>query len=238
MFTQREKNVAQELKRHHSLSTTDSDEFALGNILVADGQITRAHLDNALLQQLTSGLRLGEELIKNGHASESQVESGLLLQRKLVKNAAVITMSLAAMLPIITPVAEAASTNAAMPVSVSVIARAKIQTGYQVSQLVIRKSDIARGYIEIPSAMQFSVSTNSHNGYLMQFDPVGNMFKSVEVSGLGTVITLGADGGTIVQRGVVQQSQTHALSFRFMLSPDITPGTFPWPLHLSVRPLA
>lgn len=237
MFTLREKNVAQELKRHHALAPSESEEFALGNILVADGQITRAHLDNALLLQRTSGLRLGEELIKNGHASESQVEGGLLLQRKLVKNAAVITFSLAAMLPVITPVAEAATTNTVMPVTVSVIAKAEIQTSYQVSQLVIKKSDIVRGYIEIPAAMQFLVSTNSHHGYILHFDPVGILFKSVEVSGFGKDITLGADGGTIVQRGIVSHNQTHSLSFRFMLNTDIAPGTFPWPLHLSVRPL-
>jgi hypothetical protein len=71
----------------------------------------------------------------------------------------------------------------------------------------------------------------------MQLHPVGNLFQSVHVEGLGNAVQLGADGGAIVQRGPQASNQTHELSFRFILHPGTTPGTYPWPLLLSVRGL-
>jgi hypothetical protein len=71
----------------------------------------------------------------------------------------------------------------------------------------------------------------------MQFHPVGNLFESVHVDGLGNTVQLGADGGAIVQRGAQASNLTHELSFRFDLHPDTAPGTYPWPLLLSVRGL-
>jgi hypothetical protein len=85
--------------------------------------------------------------------------------------------------------------------------------------------------------LRFSVITNSRSGYLMQFHPVGNVFESVQVGGLGNIIQLGADGGAIVQRGPQTPNLEHELSFRFTLHPDTTSGTYPWPLLLSVRAL-
>ena len=54
---------------------------------------------------------------------------------------------------------------------------------------------------------------------------------------LGNTVQLGADGGAIVQRGPQAPDQTHELGFRFNLHPDTTPGSYPWPLMLSVRGL-
>lgn len=238
MFTQHEQNLSIELQRWKTGKASAASEFSLGNILVADGQITRAQLDEALLNQVSSGLRLGEELIKHGHASKIQVDIGLMMQRKFVRNALAITLGLASITPVMTPWAEAALTSAALPVTASVIANAKIQTQYQVPQLKITQADIARGYVEVPAAMRFSVATNSRSGYLMEFHPVGNLFKSVEIAGLGNPVNLGADGGAIVQRGPLPPTLTHELGFRFTLQADTLPGNYPWPLQLSVRPVS
>lgn len=238
MFTQHEKKVALALKRQHSVAPGKTAEFALGKILLAGGQITQEHLDQALHNQRGSGLRLGEELIKSGHVNQSQVDIGLLLQRKLIRNALIFSMSLAALPPMVAPLAEAATMSAAMPVSATVIANAKANVEHEVTQIKVLQSDITRGYIDVAGAMRFSVLSNSPNGYLMVFNPVGMLFKSVEVSGLGNIISLGIDGGAIVQRGLATPGQTHELSFRFMLNPDVSPGTYSWPLQLSVRPLA
>jgi hypothetical protein len=107
----------------------------------------------------------------------------------------------------------------------------------QATQLNIYRGDVERGVVDIPAAMRFSVMTNSHSGFLLEFDPVGNIFESVQVSGLGNEVQLGADGGTIVQRGPSSPIQAHELSFRFVLRPDVQPGNYPWPLSLSVRAL-
>jgi hypothetical protein len=160
----------------------------------------------------------------------------LLLQRNLAVYALAVAVGLAP-LATLPRVAEAAQANATMPVSVTVTANAKMRSSYQATQLNITEADVARGYVNIPAASLFSISTNSRSGFLLEFHPVGNIFESVEVSGLGNPLQLGADGGTIVQRGLPAPNLTHELSFQFTLSQDIKPGSYPWPLQLSVRAL-
>jgi len=71
----------------------------------------------------------------------------------------------------------------------------------------------------------------------MEFNPIGNIFESVKVSGVGNEVKLDADGGNIVQRGLSYANLNHELSFRFTLNQDIKAGSYPWPLVLKVRAL-
>jgi len=237
VLTRRERNVNLDLHRQpQGDKNAGAGQYALGRILVADGQITPEQLECALRRQAASGLRLGEELIQAGHASRSQVDGGLQMQRKLLAYALVAAVALVP-LAVISNAAEAAQKIAALAVSATVVASARVRMDYQATELKIGLADIARGYIEIPVASRFSVRTNSRAGYLMQFHPVGNLFESVQVKGLGELVQLGHDGGAIVQRGTQPPGLTHELSFRFTLSSDTQPGLYPWPLLLTVRPL-
>jgi hypothetical protein len=237
MLTRQEKAVFHELRRPHGVAPPASNAFFLGNILVASGKITRDQLDSALRNQRASGRLLGEELIEAGHASKGQVEVGLLLQKKLIAYALAFATGMAPLAPMM-PSAQAAQSSAALQVSAMVIANAKVQTSYRATQIEISAADVARGQVEVPAALRFSVATSKGTpGYLMQFHPVGNLFQSVQVDGLGDTIRLGADGGDIVQRDLQASNQTHELSFRFTLHPDTAPGNYPWPLLLSVRAL-
>jgi hypothetical protein len=55
----------------------------LGDILVANGQITREQLASALSTQRKSGRRLGDELVAAGYVSHSVVARALRIQRRL-----------------------------------------------------------------------------------------------------------------------------------------------------------
>jgi hypothetical protein len=160
----------------------------------------------------------------------------LLLQQKFVAYTLSLAIGLAP-LPSILPSALAAQSTAAMPVSVMVIASAELKTIYQAKQIEISAADVARGQVEVPAALRFSVATSEKAGYIMQFHPVGSVFKSVQVNGLDNTVQLGADGGSIIQRIPQASNQTRELGFRFILDPATTPGAYPWPLALSVRPL-
>ena len=215
---------------------TSQNRFFLGNILVASGKISQIQLDTALLSQHASGRRLGEELVFAGHVSQRQVEVGLRLQKKFIAYALALTTGLAPLFPVMSS-AQAAQSSAAMQVSVRVVAIAKLQTGYQARQIEISAADVARGQVEVAAASRFSVLTHLGAGYLIQLDPIGHVFESVHVEGLGNAVQLGADGGAIVRRGPQASDLTHELSFRFILHPATRPGTYPWPLLLSVRGL-
>jgi hypothetical protein len=54
----------------------------LGDILVANGQITRDQLASALASQRQSGLRLGEELVAAGYVTRSVISRALRIQRR------------------------------------------------------------------------------------------------------------------------------------------------------------
>jgi len=236
LLTQSERDVVLEFQRNHGGAALVSGELALGNILVTSGQVTRSQLRNALRRQEVTGRRIGEELIEAGHVSQSQVETGLRLQRKLIISALIVAVGLGPN-AVIASTSEGAQASSAMPVSVTVIANAKIRNEYQVTQLKVTESDVSRGYVDIQDASRFSVSTNSRVGYLLEFHPVSHLFESVEVSGLGSPVQLGADGGAIVQRGPLPPSLTHVLGFRFHLSQNTLPGNYPWPLLLSIHTL-
>lgn len=236
VLTQRERDVVLEFQRRQAGAVPVAGKLYLGNILVATGQITRAQLEDALRRQVATGRRLGEELIEAGHVRKGQIECGLLLQRKLGTYALIVATMLAR-LTTMAPSAEAGQTSASMQVSVAVIANTKVRTDHQATQLKITEADVTRGYIEVPAASRFLVSTNSRSGYLMEFYPIGNLFESVQIKGLGNTAQLGADGGTIVQREPLLRNMTHELSYRFILRPDTPPGNYQWPLLLSVRPL-
>lgn len=212
-----------------------TDVKKLGAILVETGQITRAQLKYALRRQAATGRRLGAELIEACQINKGQIEDGLLLQRKLVADALIMATMLAPLASTV-PSAEAGQ-SASMQVSAAVIANTKVRTDYQAAQLKITGADVTRGYIDAPAASRFLVSTNSRSGYLMEFHPVGNLFESVQIEGLGNAVRLGADGGTIVQRAPLLPNMTHELSYRFILRPDAPSGSYQWPLLLSVRPL-
>ncbi len=233
-LTQREKTVVTQFKSNQTNRGLISGEFALGNILVANGQISRPQLDSALREQIKSGRRLGEELITAGHANAGQIENGLSMQRKLVAYALAVSVGFS---PVVATTAEAAQTSAAMGVSVTVVAHAKMQTMFQETQLKISKDDVVRGFVEVAAASRFSVSTNSQSGYLLEFYPIGEIFESVQIGGLGSAVQISAEGGAIVQRGQLLVNFTHELSFRFTLRADVLPGNYPWPLQLSVRAL-
>jgi hypothetical protein len=234
LLTKRERAAILEFQRRQTGAATVSGKFALGNILVASGQITRDQLESALLRQATSGRRLGEELIDASQASVGQIESGLLLQKRLITYALKVTLGLAPLVTLL-PSAEAVQKHAALAVSVTVIANARMQPSYQATQLTITEADVARGYVEVAAASRFSVRTNSRTGYLMEFHPLTDIFESVHVAGLGSAVQFGADGGSVVQRSLTASNLDHELSFRFTLRSQARPGLYPWPLQLSVR---
>jgi hypothetical protein len=224
-----------DLQRQPKVAIPESREVQLGAILVATGQITQAQLDGALLGQASSGRRLGEELVAGGHASTHQIERGLLVQRRLVARALVVATLIAP--PVLSALPVQAAQSSLMQVSAVVIANIKLDSRHQATELKITEADLVRGYVDVPAASRFVVSTNSRTGYRMDFHPIGELFESVHIHGLADPASLGADGGTIVQRGVPQANTTHELSYRFTLRAGVQPGSYQWPLLLSVRVL-
>ena len=122
-------------------------------------------------------------------------------------------------------------------VSATVRAVADIELQSAPSNLLISDRDIRRGYIDIIQPTQFTVRSNSANGFALEVMTVAPMLTSMTIQGMDSELSLGAEGGTIVQRWQRPQTVAVALRFRFVLAPGLQAGNYPWPLRLAVRPL-
>lgn len=107
---------------------------------------------------------------------------------------------------------------------------------YQQMQLTVTPADVARGYVEVSAASRFTVTTNNRAGYYLNFQPRAEIFRSVAISGPGVSIEIGAGGGTIIQGGAENgiARTLLELGYRFYLNEGVQPGSYSWPLSVSV----
>ena len=218
----------------HNNSAPASADHAprLGEILVAQGKITREQLAIALERQKTSGRRLGEELVKAGFVQRAVVSRALRMQRRIVFGA--LTTIAAST---ISPHLHAGAVRSQIAVTAFVPAQAVAQVVTQMGQITVTAADIARGYVDVPGASQLKVTSNNAAGFVVDFFSRLPIFTSVKISSSGGSAELGPDGGAIVERGGKGRDMPLNLSYRFNLGAQVQPGTYPWPLSLSVRPL-
>lgn len=131
----------------------------------------------------------------------------------------------------------AADNRATFMVQATVAPAASIQLSSQPPPIAISTADLARGYAEVNTPMGMQVRSNSRQGYMLDVLPLSPLFTTVAIRGLGADVSVGADGGTIVQRWQHAQTIDLALTYRFYLAPGLAPGKYPWPLRLRVRAL-
>jgi hypothetical protein len=122
-------------------------------------------------------------------------------------------------------------------VSVTVRSVANIELLTAPAGLEISAADLRRGYIDVLQPTQFTVRSNSPNGFALEVLTVAPMLSSMVVERLDSDQALGKDGGTIVQRWQKPQAVNLSLTYRFALAPGLIAGSYPWPLRLMVRPL-
>lgn len=145
----------------------------------------------------------------------------------------------AAAIGMLAPASAAASgPEAKLLVTATVLKRASLQVLNQPSSVVVTAADIARGYVDVPAPAQVAISSNTSQGYVLEFASQGDFMRQILVRGLGTDVQLSPAGGTVVQNstgaGVIRT--TLSLGFRFFLSDTARQGTYAWPMRLSVLP--
>jgi hypothetical protein len=242
LITERELEAILEFQHHQCGESPASARLRLGEILVATGQITRGQLDAALIRRKETEKKLGDLLVEAGAVQPHQVARGLKLQEKLVTAAILAVLSFAAVGSTKEFPAGGFPSNtdhAVVRVSATVAPRATVKVIYQLPAVVITDADIGRGYVDVPSASRIEVRNNSRAGYLLIFTEIGGavpIFDQVHLKGSGLEIQIGPNGGWIPQP-YVRDTVTMELSYRFILSKNIRPGTYDWPLYLSARPM-
>lgn len=163
----------------------------------------------------------------------TQTRQGLSVNRNLSRLSAGVLLVGASGMPFL-PQAGAADT-AKLSVMARVATFFRMQVEHQAAALTITANDIQRGYVDIPAASNFSVFTNSQGGFIIDFHPRGDVFLSVLVSGLQSLVEIGVQGGSVLNNTPYGRTTVHRLGYRFMLRPDLQPGDYAWPLAISVR---
>jgi hypothetical protein len=163
-----------------------------------------------------------------------QMTHGLTSQRKVIIAALLAALSLGSAPAVQNAVAEPRTTKLTVMARVATFFR--MQISHQAAALTLTEVDIERGYVEVPAASDFSVITNALVGFAIDFRPRSDVFRSVLVTGLQNPIEIGAHGGTAMNNVPHGRTTFHRLGYRFVLRPDLQPGSYPWPLEISVRP--
>lgn len=164
---------------------------------------------------------------------ERQVTHARPLRRKLVMAVLIAAISLVSAPAMQNAYAQSHTTNLRIMARVATFFR--MQVDHQAAALTITARDIERGYVEVPAASNFSVITNTQDGLVIDFLPCSDVFRSVLVTGLQNAIEIGAQGGTARHNVPHGRTTLHQLGYRFLLRPDLQPGSYPWPLQISVR---
>jgi hypothetical protein len=122
-------------------------------------------------------------------------------------------------------------------VGASVRAVARFELTQVPATLEISVRDAAQGFVDVPETTQLSIDSNSAQGFALEFLTVAPLFSAMSVQGLDGEAALSAEGGTVVQRWQHAHPVNLSLRYRFMLTPGLSAGTYPWPVRISVRPL-
>jgi len=219
-----------------------SVRFRLGEILVATGRITREQLEAVLARQQLTKKNIGDLLLESGVVEPQQLARGLRLQEMLVTAALVAALSMAdiAGAQEIQRVSDSPATGSArIRVTATVASHATLRVLRQERTLVVTPEDVARGYVDAPAASRIEVRNNHRGGCLLAFERIAGpdaSFGNVSVRGFEREVEIGPAGG-FVPHSYAPTPIMEELSYRFSLERGARPGTYPWPLQISVRPM-
>jgi hypothetical protein len=240
LITRSELDAVLKFQQYQETKAETSVQLRLGELLVATKQISRDQLEDALSQQKVSREKIGDILVKAGHIKPHQLSYGLKLQNKLLTAALIAVLSLAPWSNTQSSESfpqDTTSSNIIISATQEVQSHTALKIVSQDSELIVTYADILRGYVDISFATHIEIRNENLAGYLVVFNGVSGPFKEVVVKGLGREAQISSCGGWISQPYNGRDPVMIELSYRFILSEDAQPGTYAWPLTISVSPI-
>lgn len=232
-LTLTERDLIVEFQRYQAGAAPASDKLRLGRILVSTGEISEGQLSETLGRARSAGRRIGDELVAEGHLSPERLERALTLQRRLVVTA--LTAALFPASAIYTKQAKAADARGYMTITATVVDTMTMRAVYQATDLVITAEDVARGYVDVPAASRFEIGNKGP--CVFEFRRTGTLFRSFRVTLPEGTAQFGAEGGTLLQKSRSAGVARVDVSYRFDLDPGVKPGTYRWPLSITILPM-
>jgi hypothetical protein len=128
-------------------------------------------------------------------------------------------------------------TSAKIMITATVRERTTMTVLKQIPDIVVTPADIMRGYVDIYAATRISVRSNNPAGYLLAFEDLSgpsSIFNSVNVRVGAREVQFSQNRGLVSQPYVRSAAVTLDVSYRFLLTKDAQPGTYRWPLMITI----
>ena len=132
-------------------------------------------------------------------------------------------------------VANADSSTRTVQVTAQVVARAIVTVDRQPASIDVTEADIARGYLDVPTPLQWRGQTNSRRGYLLQVTNESDVFSAVNLAFAGTEMNVGQQSW--VARPYVPGGESLTVQVRLILRASTQPGRHLLPISVSATPL-
>jgi hypothetical protein len=134
------------------------------------------------------------------------------------------------------PVGAGGSTST-LTVSATILPFTRLEAVSAPRTVTIGLQDVERGWVDVDTPVQVSVTSNHPRGALLLVAPTSEYIERTDVSGLGRVVLVGRNGGFVALpgSGAGRQRTDHLLRFRLFLAKATPPGTHAWPIQLSAQ---
>ena len=131
--------------------------------------------------------------------------------------------------------AEAAGSQRVL-VSATIMPRMSLTAARHATAVNVTERDIARGFVEVASAAQFDLTSNTASH--LEVAGGGDWFRTVRVIGLpGAPLELASMSRGVAMLPAFVRRHSANLSFHFALTPEARPGTYSWPISISLTAL-
>lgn len=130
--------------------------------------------------------------------------------------------------------AQAASDGAQLTVRARVLHFFRLNVLSQPRAIEVSARDVERGYVDLPAPVELALESNSPNGYTLVFEREGEDFAGAQVRGLGQQVQVAAQG--MIGWKPTARRETMQFHVRLQLAPGLAPGSYRWPLQVSISP--
>lgn len=98
----------------------------------------------------------------------------------------------------------------------------------------VSAQDVGRGYVDLPAPVELALESNAPTGYTIVFEREGDDFAGAQVRGLGQQVQVASQGMIGWKPGA--RRETMQFHVRLELAPGLAPGSYRWPLQVSITP--
>lgn len=117
-------------------------------------------------------------------------------------------------------------------VSASVSGKLSKTPIFQINRLTLTEKDIRAGFVDVPAGTIFEVRTNDRNGYRMNLHVEGSFVREAVLRINQRSVLAGPGPGIFIRTFPGEAGERISIHYRLYLSPDLKPGSYPWPVSI------